>query len=833
MKTYNFNLRKSSIFFSLAAWSLFFMSLPTVLFSQYCDSPTQPGSTFSVYDWTTETFTVWLSQDGQVISKDIPSPFYPSPLNIGQPNTAYLWGVPLANDEPKDFLPEEGWELLYLGLGTPDDPTDIPSLALYHRPSGKIRLLAYLENLTGNDYSELYIEHADTYEYPYISAVLEHASMPIENVEGYLDKNLRINSPNKIWDLYPGSGDTEGIWMVAEIPAFYDPCVCQYSSGLKFGIWVANTIDFTIMLTGNGQIEQVFPASSNNTGSSTLKGIQQFHKGYTKGVLAYKNIKKFLDMLDALTLSAANSNLGDLSSSQQQQLQSLLGANTPVQNLTQSQLNQLWQSSQTNDDASEIAGVLLPGNVNGQFLPSWIKQAVPFAGAVITVLDFIAAGGKSATTPRPMRFNLSSSFTGSGDFLDSTQVRQYIFKTPGAAGDLPVNEPIYDNPLGVLSIVNEIKVSRTHVWYDDEQGAMYYDDYQLTNPLQYAVNPASGLNTMPKDIRASLRVIVHYPIGDFPPPSTFPVWVPETGLIRIDDTTYRTPYLPLSCLPAYKIRLLDYVEGGLMEDRPEPQVYLHLIASFEKENAQAGDKEAFFAQLYKVSLVNTPPSVEENTSLLYIPESVNLQNIDEFLHQNPTAWNGIRIEGDVTLTDDNFFIVDELYPPQIVTITSPGAPIGHQTTVSKTDFQVGDVISGGFVLENLPDCYQPVPPLTASELSSFCSNTTKYHPVNLLNIFVPEEDTKGEEQGGKTRLYPNPSQGSFTLEFKLDKDAKVWIHLMDQLGQINYLLLDGYEMTEGMHRIPIETESLPEGTYFVKLQIEGETEPQLIKWINL
>ena len=332
MKTYNFNLRKSSIFFSLAAWSLFFMSLPTVLFSQYCDSPTQPGSTFSVYDWTTETFTVWLSQDGQVISKDIPSPFYPSPLNIGQPNTAYLWGVPLANDEPKDFLPEEGWELLYLGLGTPDDPTDIPSLALYHRPSGKIRLLAYLENLTGNDYSELYIEHADKDYYPYISTVLEHASMPIESIEGYLDKNLRINSPNKIWDLYPGSGDTEGIWMVAEIPAFYDPCVCQYSSGLKFGIWVANTIDFTITLTGNGQIEQVFPAPSNSTGSSTLKGIQQFHKGYTKGVLAYKNIKKFLDMLDALTLSAANSNLGDLSSSQQQQLQSLLGANTPVQN---------------------------------------------------------------------------------------------------------------------------------------------------------------------------------------------------------------------------------------------------------------------------------------------------------------------------------------------------------------------------------------------------------------------------------------------------------------------------------------------------------------------
>ncbi len=811
----------------------------SMLFSQYCGTNTIPGSTIDVFDWTTESFSVWMLDDGQLIT-EIPSPFYPSPQNLVQLNTSYLWGV--TSGEPKDFLPEEGWELLYYNFGSPEAPIDIPSLALYHRPSGKIRLLVYVIDIAGVDYSELYLRNAQDVSAPYVSAVLEHAVLPTHSIEGYTDRKIEVSTPNKVWDLSIG-GDTEGIWMVLEMPAFYDPCVCQYSSGLEFGLFVANTTDFTIVLEGDGQIEQVFPSSSATADNSTLKGIYKRAKllgqGFTKGVVAHKNVNYFLGQLENLLVLRANSNLGQLSTSQLQELGSLLGLSGAPQSLTNAQLNTLYQLAQDGSSGSGAAGLLerlLPGALNTLLMPEWVRAQIPFAGAAIAFLDFLVGGGKSASTPKPMQFDASFQFVGSGELYDSTFVRQYAFKTPGAAiGVEDIPEPVYDNPLGVLSIVNDIKITHEHIWWDDEDGAIYYDSYQLTNPLQYAVNPASGLHTMPEEIRAALRIIVHHPIDDFPPPNIFPVWVPETGLIQIDDTTYRTPYLPLSCLPAYKVRLLDYVEGGVLEDRLEPKVYLHLVARFEQENAQPGDKDAFFSQLYRVNLVNTPASVEEDVSLLFIPENLTVATIEQYMAQNPVAWNGVTIEGDVTLTEENFFIVNELFPPDVVTIiTSSG--IGYQIHVSRYDFEPGDVITGGFVLESLPDCYEPQGPMTTAELASFCSNTDKYHPLNILGFARREESLESSEtyqKGNSGKLFPNPSKGMFTLEFYLSADTEVSVRIMNPLSNEDHLILEKMLLSKGHHSIAVDAQKMAQGTYFVSLEIAGEPEARVFKWVKL
>ena len=816
--------------------SLFFVS-ESHLLAQFCSDLTTPGTTQSVFDWTTETYTCWIEQGGQVISKEIPSPFYTSPMNILQANTEYL------TNGIKDFLPEDGWELLYYGFGSASTPTDIPSLILYHRPTGKMRILVYLEETGAVDYAELLVEHPDDVS-PYISAVLEHANVPVKSLEGYTDSNIQINTPNKIWDTTVGSGETEGVWMVADIPTYYDPCVCQYPSGLSFEIKVANTAGFTIVLEGDGTITQVFPTSSSSGDATSLKNItnrsQLLLTGLSKGSKAYKSWQKFILSLEGILLNRVNNEITPTQAAILAQL------GLPTQNLQATDLEALWNLSQGDPTdpntsyASNLLAELLPGSTEGRLLlPKWIKDVVPYAGAAVALLDFFIGGGKSMSTPKPLFFKASYSFSGAGGFVDSTTIRTYFFKTPGAQ-EIDAAIPTYNNPLGVLSIVNKLEVTHEQQYDDDEQGALYYDGFQLTHPIQYALNPAAGLEVIPEEIRASIRIITPYPIDVFPPPNTFPVVYPN-GLIQVDDTTYRTPYLPLSCLPAYKVRLTDYLPLQVQEPREPPRVFLHLLAKLNKVPYTPGAEEVFLTQLYQVDLVDTPAEIPEDPSLLNIPEVVHLNTVEEFIDQNPHAWNGVVIDGDIVLDADNFFIVDELYPPHEVTITTGSGDVNFVTTASKYDFQLGDVIHGGAVVENLPDCFQPTPPMDVSELAAFCSDPSKYYPLNI----PAKEEKPSFPQHIKFKklktaekfvsLFPNPSAGFFNLSLNLEEDQYVKIELRAVTGQEHHTLLENKYMTKGSYHIPIEASHLPKGLYWVRLSLknlEGAEQTVVMKWMN-
>ncbi len=852
MKTYNLNLKNSFSYFSLAVWIVFFMSLPFRFFAQYCDNNTTTGSTINAFDWTTSTFDAWIENSGEAILKEIPSPFYPSPMNINQLNTSYLWSFPSENNEPQDFLPEEGWELLYYGLGTFESPTDIPSLVLYHRPTGKMRLLVYLEEIGGVDYSELYMKHPSQVG-SHVSAVLEHGTLPIHSVEGYENRDIVINTPNKIWDVTVGSGDTEGIWMVAEIPAYYDPCLCQFQSTLAFGVTVANTADFTIVLEGNGDVTQVFPTpSSGSSDDLTLKGIYKrasyISKAYTKGVKSYKSFGAFLGALENFLVGRANSNITS------EMIPALTSLGLPSQNLNAAHLQTLWGLAHQEVDpnnstqvaqvqtASTLLTQILPGaQSNDILLPDWIKSSVPFAAAALTLLDYFIGGGKSATAPKPLHFKASYRFSGTGEFIDSTAIREYVFDTPGSMIGLNAQRPVYDNPLGVLSIVNKIDVTHTQIWSDDEEGALYHDAYQLTRPIQYAVNPMAGLKPIPKEIRASFRVISHYPINDFPPAGNFPIWIPNTGLIQVDDTTYRTPYLPLSCLPAYKIRLTDFVEGGVLDGRSAPEIYLHLVALLERNTPGVNAEDVFLSQFYAVNLVTTPSEVEENTSLLNVPELVHVATIDEYLQNNPHAWNGIVVDGDITLDETNFStVVNHIYPSHEIVVTPADGGVSFVIDAPlMPDLQYGDVIGGGTVFQNLPACYEITPPMTGTELESFCTDPSKYNPVKSkkeeisldssdLSLDLPQNELSAS-------LFPNPTtERKFTLNFILPEKSKIWILLSDQYGHSSYLLLDGEVMSGGEHHIPVEVRDLPKGTYFVEIRSSlHENHPIVLKWVLL
>ena len=100
------NLYKLNTFMKKILLSFCFLSflLTDFAFGQYCDQPTEFRSTIDVWDWTQETFTVYLKgvNQNQTTELIINSPFYGN--LVGQPNTDHLAPDVLSLPKPPNPL---------------------------------------------------------------------------------------------------------------------------------------------------------------------------------------------------------------------------------------------------------------------------------------------------------------------------------------------------------------------------------------------------------------------------------------------------------------------------------------------------------------------------------------------------------------------------------------------------------------------------------------------------------------------------------------------------------------------------------------------------------
>ncbi len=79
-----------------------------------------------------------------------------------------------------------------------------------------------------------------------------------------------------------------------------------------------------------------------------------------------------------------------------------------------------------------------------------------------------------------------------------------------------------------------------------------------------------------------------------------------------------------------------------------------------------------------------------------------------------------------------------------------------------------------------------------------------------------------EEAAQAVRLYPNPVKENFTLEFELEAAADMNISINNALGQTIREIQSG-NMSAGSHQLNINSNELPNGTYFITLRQDGKT----------
>ena len=71
--------------------------------------------------------------------------------------------------------------------------------------------------------------------------------------------------------------------------------------------------------------------------------------------------------------------------------------------------------------------------------------------------------------------------------------------------------------------------------------------------------------------------------------------------------------------------------------------------------------------------------------------------------------------------------------------------------------------------------------------------------------------------------YPNPTTGSATIDFTLEKESKVSLDMYDVAGRRVARLLDNASRPAGLGSVYFDTRNLPSGIYFVKLQADRKT----------
>jgi hypothetical protein len=88
--------------------------------------------------------------------------------------------------------------------------------------------------------------------------------------------------------------------------------------------------------------------------------------------------------------------------------------------------------------------------------------------------------------------------------------------------------------------------------------------------------------------------------------------------------------------------------------------------------------------------------------------------------------------------------------------------------------------------------------------------TVKYNDASAVSIKANEKNLSVVD------LYPNPTSGSVTLKVNSEKVSTVSIQLFNSLGEA--VITKETSFTQGINKINIDTENLPDGVYFMNVK---------------
>jgi hypothetical protein len=410
--------------------------------SSPCTQYTTPGSTVDLWDWRTPTYEVVFYQDNQAAptSRTIDSPFFTPGTNINH------LGFQRGN-EGADFEPADGWELLYLNMGTPERPVQEPSFGLYNRLDGRVRILFYIEPNDGGSPNNVLIRlsNVQSRNIPNTTALFETLNVPANALSDF-DKNVSLGG---VVQLNEGEAGLE--WYLLESVVGYDPCACQYESSIEVEPILRDITSLSFFMDGTGTSEAIYepkdPFSAlgyvNGLSGTISSGLKKYKDGTSYKVDAEPNKDQTIKILSNV-------------------VGGFFGGTTAI---------------------TDLLG-FITGKKSGSGAPKLTGFNHNF--------NFMANGGLLDNNTYDTHF-----FYTPGSFYNENQLNAF--------------RPIYDNPLGIFAVLEPPVVEMQEELSIIEGDAPYYEvtekntiRWRFAGDLQYHINTIAGISNRPVELMASL-----------------------------------------------------------------------------------------------------------------------------------------------------------------------------------------------------------------------------------------------------------------------------------------------------------------------------------------
>ena len=466
------------------------------------------------------------------------------------------------------------------------------------------------------------------------------------------------------------------------------------------------------------------------------------------------------------------------------------------------------------------------------YIPNWLKNTIPYIGAVAGILEFFSG----SSTTQPMNFSVDLNFVGNGALVSKSNLQSNIFYTPGA-NHIDTNSnliPIYDNILGVANLMESPELFSAQEAFNIGNGTLtgIKKSYKLSKSIAYAFNPATGLNI--EDVSAAIYFSncekgIDLEAENF---NFEELGLVLPNLIEEPNGTWRTPYLPLSCLEDYSI----FIHEGVLETEVGDGAFEELLVGLSCNGPTTlhfvlNLTESFFSATYDVNYSSAPYAYGNTPAnpFINIPENAKTDDINKVINNEIQAWNEIVITGGGQITIDNIDDINNLLPKTTNIIYNdnseyPDRPSSVELVETPLTFDVGSTLPDNFVVTNRPDCGF-VPPVDASYLAGFCSDMNKYNPIALLSI----EDMDTEDIIKESfQLSPNPTNGIVRLDFELDQEKEITVRVFNMVGQQILTPCVEKRFAQGEYSLQFNIGDFPSGTFIVEFVSDGEKEVRKI-----
>jgi hypothetical protein len=533
------------------------------------------NNTIDFWDWRQEYYSdIHFGQETPncIGPLGMRSPFYPPSGGSNNINLQIFYNqyTDANNISSVDCQPVDGWELLAKEFGSSQDPAPTPFFCLYNRYTGLVRAFFLVTQSLGlQNGASIKMSHL-TNTTGRESAIFSHLYPVTKPVQEFI-KNSKMTNLNYYLN-------NECYWLYADFPIAYDPCVCFYESKIVFECNTISTMDVKLSGTINGYLNQIVGTTSGNvTGKNNIfdlanSAVKSGNKSYGSWEKTAKGLEEFA-------------------------------------------------KKQEIDVETQV--------LFGAFKLKNLFTAIPYLGAAFGVLEYFQGLGKPAGTGNstPLQFGSNLEFQGIGTIQQSNPIGTRIYWTPGSNQNAQTEKTLYDNPLGVVSILSPIAIEWIEYQYIDQPTYLTPTmvQYKIANPVKYALNPSANVEVI--EIQASL--VMRYkamPIGrfntlfnsyapygvTFPRPVGFintPKFTDKINSVGLETELFayntnkdsvivslRTPYVPLSCFHNTSV----FMHGYWGDDAVE------LITKFiiKVRPIDQPEKEILFLQSYFPNMFN-------------------------------------------------------------------------------------------------------------------------------------------------------------------------------------------------------------------------------------